>query len=115
VSVAREKPDRRWFGGAQGATWGLTLVVMLVGGLIAWVGLGTRLCEDFGSPGSDAFCNGGGWEASGLAIACLTVVAVLIPAAGVVSGSRRLFWTGLLLPLGLAVADVGLAAMLGRG
>jgi hypothetical protein len=94
--------------------WGLTLAIVLGGGLVAWVGLGTGLCEDSGSPGSDAFCSRGGWEATGLAIGCLTVVAALIPAAGVVSGSRRLFWTGLLLPVGLAVADVTLAAMLGR-
>jgi hypothetical protein len=83
-------------------------------GLFAWIGLGIGLCEDTGSPGSNAYCNHGGWEASGLAIAGLGVSAVIIPVAGVVTGSRRLFWIGLLSPLLLLMMDVFLSATIGR-
>jgi hypothetical protein len=86
---------------------------MAIGGFIAWAGLGAGLCEDDGSPGSDAYCNRGGWEASGLAIAVLVVFAVIVPIVGVVVGKRRLFWIGLLSPLALAVLVVMLSAKLG--
>lgn len=86
---------------------------MTVGGLVAWVGLGIGLCEDDGSPGSDTYCNHGGWEASGLAIAALVVLALLVPAVGVVAGKRRLFWIGLLAPLALGLLVVALSATLG--
>jgi hypothetical protein len=87
---------------------------MIAGGALAWIGLGTGLCEDSGSPGSDAYCNHGGWEASGLAIAGLAMSALLVPAAAVVAGSRRLFWIGLLSPPILAVFAVLLSATLGK-
>jgi hypothetical protein len=66
-----------------------------------------------GSPGSATYCNHGGWEASGLAIAVLAVLALLVPAAGVVGGKRRTFWIGLLSPLSLGVLVVMLSATLG--
>jgi hypothetical protein len=86
---------------------------MTVGGFVVWAALGLGLCEDDGSPGSDAYCNHGGWEASGLALAALAVVALMVPAAGVVIGKRRLFWIGLLSPLPLGVLVVLLSATLG--
>ena len=86
---------------------------MTVGGFFAWIGLGVGLCEDVGSSGSDTYCNRGGWEASGLAIAALTVLAVLIPTVGVVAGKRRTFWIGLLSPLALGVLVVVLSMTLG--
>src|SRR5919109_5212972 len=106
-------PDRVWFSGAAKAAWALILALMLVGGLVAWILLGVGLCEDSGSPGSDAYCNGGGWEASGLAIAGLALSAVIIPIVGVVTSSRRLFWTGVVSPPVLAAMVVLLAATLG--
>ena len=86
---------------------------MTVGGLFAWVVLGVGLCEDSGSAGSDTYCNEGGWEASGLAIGILAALAVVVPAAAVVAGQRRLFWIGLLLPLALGVLVVVLSVTLG--
>jgi hypothetical protein len=86
---------------------------MAVGGFFAAYALGAGLCEDDGSPGSDSYCNRGGLEASALAIATLVVVALIVPAAGVVVGKRRLFWIGLLSPLPLGVLVVLLSVSLG--
>jgi hypothetical protein len=91
----------------------LAVGVMTVGGFMAWAGLGLGLCEDSGSPGSDTYCNQGGLEASGFAIAALVVAALIVPAAGVVVGRRRLFWMGLLSPLPLGALVVLLSAALG--
>jgi hypothetical protein len=107
------KSNRRWITARAGAAWGVTLAAMTVGGAVAWIALGTGLCEDDGSAGSDAFCNRGGWEASGLALGALVVLAVLIPAVGLAAGKRRLFWIGLLSPVALGVLVVVLAAVLG--
>jgi hypothetical protein len=107
------KRDRRWFGAAATAGWLLALGVMTVGGFVVWVLLGTGLCEDDGSPGSDTYCNHGGWEASGLAIAAIAGLALVVPAVGVVAGKRRLFWIGLLSPLALGLLVVALSATLG--
>ncbi len=112
--MTRSKPDRAWFSAAVMAAWGVVLTVMLVGGLIAWVGLGVGLCEDAGSPGSDGYCKQGGWEASGLVLGVLAVTALFVPATGAATGNRRLFWIGLLSPLTLAVADVLFSASLGN-
>ena len=68
------------------AGWLLTFAVMTIGGWFAWFVLGAGLCEDDDSPGSDTYCNQGGWEASGLAFASLAVLALLLPAAGVAAG-----------------------------
>ena len=111
--MTARNPGRRWFTARAGAAWGVTLVAMTVGGAVAWIALGTGLCEDDGSPGSDAYCNRGGWEASGLALAALVVLAVLIPAVGLAAGKRRLFWIGLLSPVALGVLVVVLSAALG--
>jgi hypothetical protein len=107
------KRDRHWFGAAAIAAWLLAFGVMTVGGFVAWAGLGAGLCEDDGSSGSDTYCNHGGWEASGLAIAALAVLAVLIPTVGVAAGKRRTFWIGLLSPLALGVLVVVLSGTLG--
>jgi hypothetical protein len=106
--------DRRWFGAAAIAGWLLTFAVMTVGGWFAWIVLGSGLCEDDDSPGSDTYCNQGGWEASGLAFASLAVLAMLIPAAGVAAGNRRLFWIGLLAPLALGGLVFVLSTILGQ-
>ena len=94
--------------------WLLTFAVMTIGGWFAWFVLGAGLCEDDDSPGSDAYCNRGGWEASGLAFASLAVLALLLPAAGVAAGKRRLFWIGLLAPIPLSVLVFVLSTILGQ-
>jgi hypothetical protein len=86
---------------------------MAVGGIVAWAALGIGLCEDSGSPGSDAYCNHGGLEASGLAIAALALLALFVPALGVIRGKRRLFWIGLLAPLVLGLLVIFASAILG--
>jgi hypothetical protein len=107
------KRDRRWFGAAAAAGWLLGFGVMTVGGFTAWAGLGVGLCEDDGSSGSDTYCNHGGWEATGLAIALLAVLALFVPAVGVVAGNRRLFWFGVLSPLAFGFLVVAVSATLG--
>jgi hypothetical protein len=111
--VIVRKRDRRWFGAATAAGWLTGFGVITVGGFVAWAGLGIGLCEDEGSSGSERYCNHGGWEATGLAIAVLAVVAVLVPALGLVAGKRRLFWIGLLSPLALGFLVVAMSATLG--
>jgi hypothetical protein len=111
--VTLEKRDRGWFGPAAIGGWVLALLVMTVGGFVAWVGLGIGLCEDEGSPGSDGYCNHGGWEASGFALAALAAFALLVPAAGLAAGNPRLFVIGLLSPLALGVLIVVVSATLG--
>ena len=96
------------------AGWLLTFAVTTIGGWFAWFVLGAGLCEDDDSPGSDTYCNQGGWEASGLAFASLAVLALLIPAAGVAAGNRRLFWIGLLAPIALGVLVFVLSTILGQ-
>ena len=100
-------------GSAFQRRWLLAFALMTIGGFIAWAGLGVGLCEDDGSPGTDAYCNHGGWEASGLALAGLLAFAVIVPTAGVVAGKRLLFWLGLLAPPALAVFVVMVSAKLG--
>lgn len=107
------KRDRGWFGPSAALAWLLAFGLMAIGGFMAWAALGVGLCEDDGSPGSDAYCNRGGWEASGLAIASLVAAALVVPAAGVLVRKRRLFWIGLLSPLALGVFVVVLSATLG--
>jgi hypothetical protein len=94
--------------------WLLTFAVMTIGGWFAWFVLGAGLCEDDDSPGSDTYCNQGGWEASGLAFASLAVLALLLPAAGIAAGNRRLFWIGLLAPIPLGVLVFVLSTILGQ-
>ena len=107
------KRDRGWFGAAAIVGWLFAVGLMTVGGFVAWAVLGVGLCEDDGSPGSDTYCNQGGWEASGLAIAALAVAALVVPAAAIVTGKRRLFWTGLVSPPALAVLAVVVSATVG--
>jgi hypothetical protein len=87
---------------------------MTIGGWVALGVLGSGLCEDDDSPGSDTYCNQGGFEASGLAFASLAVLALLIPAAGVAAGNRRLFWIGVLAPMALGVLVFVLSTILGQ-
>jgi hypothetical protein len=112
--MTRSKPDRAWFSAAAMTAWGAVVTVMLLGGILAWVWLGASLCEDAYSPGSDGYCNQGGWEGSGLVLGVLAVTALLVPATGAATGDKRLFWIGLLSPPALAVASVLLAASLGK-
>jgi hypothetical protein len=49
-----------------------------------------------------------------LAFASLAVLALLIPAAGVTAGNRRLFWIGLLAPLALGGLVFVLSTILGQ-
>ena len=107
--------NRQWFSAAPKAAWALILLLMVIGGVVAWIGLGAGLCEDSGSSGSDAYCNGGGWEASGLAIVGLAAAALILPATGWATGNRGLFWIGLVTPPALVVAVVAVSAMLGAG
>jgi hypothetical protein len=111
--VILEKRDRRWFGAATAAGWLLGFGVMTVGGFVAWVGLGTGLCEDDGSSGSDTYCSHGGWEATGLAIAALAVLAVLVPAGRSCCGEATVVLDRLLSPLALGLLVVAVSASLG--
>ena len=106
--------DRGWFAARTLVGWLLTFAVMTVGGFVAWAALGSGLCEDDDSPGSDVYCNQGGWEASGLAIATLAVLTLLVPGIGALAGQRRLFWIGVLAPPALAVFVVLVSASMGQ-
>jgi hypothetical protein len=112
--MTSRKRDRRWFAGPAMAGWLLTFAVMTIGGFFAFFALGSGLCEDDDSAGSDAYCNRGGWEATGLAMAALAVLALLLPAAGVAAGKRRLFWLCLLALLALDFFVVVMSARLGH-
>jgi hypothetical protein len=105
---------RSWFSVRAKIVWFLIVVLLLGGSAIAWLAVGIGLCEESYSPGSDRYCNRGGWEASGGAYVAIVVSAVVVPALGARAGSRRVFWVGLSLPVLLAVADVVLSATLGR-
>jgi hypothetical protein len=76
-------------------------------------GLGVGLCEDDGSPGSDTYCNHGGWEAGGLAIAALGVVALVVPGIAAAAKTQRWFWIGVVSPLVLGVLVVVVSVTLG--
>ena len=106
--------DRSWFTPTALLAWLVALAFVAVTGFLAWITLGSGLCEDDGSPGSDAYCNRGGWEASGLAIAAVIASAVLVPAVGITAAKRRLFWTGVLASLPLPVLVAVLSVILGR-
>ena len=107
------KRDRGWFGPLAAGGWLLAFLVMAVGGFFALYALGAGLCEDDGSSGSDSYCNRGGFEASGLALAALVVWALVVPVAGVIAAKRRLFWLGVVLPLPLGVLVFLLSSTLG--
>ena len=112
--VTPRKRDRRWLTAKAMVGWLLTFAVMTIGGFLAWSALGAALCEDDDSPGSDAYCNHGGGEATGLAIVTLAILALILPGAGVLGGKRRLFWIGVVAPLALGVFVVVLSARLGQ-
>ena len=107
--------DRTWFSAAATAAWFLAVLALLFGGLIGWLALAGMLCEDVGSPGSDAFCTHGGLEAAGLVFACLLVLGIVVPAAGLALRRRRLFWMGVGGPVLLAALNFALASVYGRG
>jgi hypothetical protein len=87
--------DRDWFSTTAATAWALAFLLMLFGSGIAWIALGVGLCEDDGFPGSDGYCNDGGWEATGLAFIALVAAALVVPAIGRAAGRKRLFWTGI--------------------
>jgi hypothetical protein len=56
-----------WLSPGMRAAWLAIVVFLIVGGWVLWRWLGL-LCESSGSSGTETYCGGGGWEASGLAI-----------------------------------------------
>jgi hypothetical protein len=107
--------DRAWFSPGAAAAWFLAVVALLLGGLIGSLALADGLCEDVGSPGSDAFCNHGGLEAAGLVFGTSLVLGIVAPAVGLALRRKRLFWTGVGGPVLLAAVNFVLAWTYGRG
>jgi hypothetical protein len=70
-----------------------------VGGFIAALLVSAGLCEDDGSSGSDGYCNGGGMEATLIAILICVAAAIAAPALALLSGRHRAFKVALLAPL----------------
>jgi hypothetical protein len=91
------------------------VVALLLGGFIGSLALAGALCEDVGSPGSEAFCNHGGLEAAGLVFASSLVLGIVAPAVGLALRRKRLFWTGVVGPVLLAAVNFVLAWIYGRG
>jgi hypothetical protein len=111
--VAQEKRDRSWFGPSAFVAWLSSAVVVTVGGFLAWAVLGSGLCEDDDSPGSDAYCNHGGFEASGIAFAALVGLTLVVPAVALAAASRRWFWIGVPAPPALGVLVFVLSGIIG--
>jgi hypothetical protein len=73
-----------------------------VGAYIAALPVSVGLCEDSGSSGSDAYCNGGGMETALIAILIDVAAALAAPALVLLSGRHGAFKVALLAPpLGL--------------
>ena len=100
--------DRSWFSPVALLAWVGTVLVLFFGGFVGWTALGA-LCEDVGAAGSDEFCKHGGWETAGLVFASLLVLGILVPAAALALCRKRLFWTGLVGPVLLAILNFLLA------
>jgi hypothetical protein len=98
-------PPRAWVTPAAVVTWVLAVTVLFAGGALAWVMLGAGLCEDVGSPGSDAFCNHGGLEASGVGFVALFAAGLVVPVVGLAANRKGLFWSGVLGPVALAALN----------
>ena len=111
--MTQRKRDRRWFGPSALVAWLSSAVVVTVGGFLAWSVLGSGLCEDDDSPGSDAYCNHGGFEASGIGFAALAGLTLVVPAVALAAASRRWFWIGGLAPPALGVLVFVLSTILG--
>jgi len=107
--------DRAWFSPGAATAWFLAVVALLLGGLIGWLARAGMLCEDVGSPGSEAFGNHGGLKAASLVFVCLLVFGIVTPAVGLGLRRKRLFWTGVCGPVLLAVLNFALASTYGRG
>jgi hypothetical protein len=94
-----------WLSPGMRAAWLAIVVFLIVGGWVLWRWLGL-LCESSGSSGTETYCGGGGWEASGLAFAGLVASAIVIPTAAVVFRRRRLFLMALVAAVILATAQL---------
>jgi hypothetical protein len=103
---------RPWLSHGMRAAWLATVVFLIIGGWVLWRWLGL-LCEGSGSSGTETYCGGGGWEASGLAFASLVPSAIVIPTAAVVLRRRRLFWVALIAAVILAPLNFVLSAIFG--
>jgi hypothetical protein len=97
--------------GMRGA-WLAIVPLPIIGGWWGWIALGA-MCEDTGSPGTETYCGGGGWEASGLAFAGLVASAIAIPAAADLLRRRRVFWLALAAAVVLACLNFVLSAIFG--
>jgi hypothetical protein len=106
--------DRPWLSAAASTAWSLAVLALFFGGFVGWTALG-GMCEDFGSSGSEAFCNRGGWEATGLVFACMLVLGIVVPAMGLALRRKRLFWSGVVGPVALAALNFALATVYGQG
>jgi hypothetical protein len=106
--------DRTWLTTKAGAAWTVAVFVMIVGGIVGALFLGIGLCEDVGSPGSDAYCNGGGMEASVFTLFGIAASTLVVPAVALALGRRRVFWIGVFAPPVLAVLEFVVATKLGQ-
>jgi hypothetical protein len=97
----RDRPSR-----AAASAWMFAVLVMVVGGGLAWIALAIGLCEDEGFAGTDAYCNGGGIEATGTAFLILAAAVLVGPAVSWAARWRRVFWICVLAPPVLAAAVV---------
>jgi hypothetical protein len=101
-----------WLSPGMRAAWLAIVVFLIVGGWVLWRWLGL-LCESSGSSGTETYCGGGGWEASGLAFAGLVASAIVIPTAAVVFRRRRLFLMALVAAVILAPLNFVLSVIFG--
>ena len=94
--------------------WALFVLIFAFGAFVGLLLVGPGLCEDTGSPGTDSYCNGGGFEAAALTIAASVLAGIVVPATGIVLRRRLLFWLGVTAPVALVVLAVVAASTLGR-
>lgn len=104
MTVDEPRPDRR--SKAAASAWAFAVLLVLLGGGFAWLALAIGLCEDDGFAGTDAYCNGGGIEATGAAFLVLAGAVLIAPAIGWAARWHRVFWVGVLGPPVLAAVVV---------
>jgi hypothetical protein len=79
---------------------------MLIGGGLVWLALGAQACENSSVGGSDPYCNGGGWELSGLGAAIAIVAALALTGLALARRRYRLFTPALAASFCLVPADL---------
>jgi hypothetical protein len=94
------------------SAWLATVGLLLLGGWVGWNVLGL-MCAETDSPGTETYCGGGGWEASGLAFGGLFAFAMVVPATAVLLRRKRLFWSALVAAVLLASLNFVLSVIFG--